>query len=192
MRLKLLLRNYRLSDDVAFRFSDRNWAEYPLTAEKFARWVHQIKREEAVINLFMDYETFGEHQWAETGIFDFLQGLPGEVLRNPDFSFRTPAEAADAHEAAGEVDSPGFISWADEERDMTAWLGNAMQQTPHGRSTHWSPPSAGGRMRASSERGGRFRRPTISTTCARNGSPTATSTTTSTPTSRPTTPTSIT
>jgi alpha-amylase len=128
VRLKLLLRNYRLSDDVAFRFSERSWGEYPLTAAKYARWLHRIRREEAVINLFMDYETFGEHQWAETGIFAFLQRLPGEVLRNPDFSFRTPAEAADAHEAAGEVDSPGFISWADEERDTTAWLGNTMQQ----------------------------------------------------------------
>ena len=126
--LKLLLRNYRLSDDVAFRFSERSWVEYPLTAAKYANWLHRTRREEAVINLFMDYETFGEHQWAETGIFTFLRALPGEVLQNPDFSFRTPAEAADAHEAAGEIDSPGFISWADEERDTTAWLGNAMQQ----------------------------------------------------------------
>jgi alpha-amylase len=126
--LKLLLRNYRLSDDVAFRFSERNWVEYPLTAAKYAHWLHRIRREEAVINLFMDYETFGEHQWAETGIFDFLRALPGEVLRRPDFCFRTPAEAAKAHEATDEIDSPGFISWADEARDTTAWLGNAMQQ----------------------------------------------------------------
>jgi alpha-amylase len=127
-KLRLLLRNYRLSDDVAFRFSDRNWAEYPLTAAKYAHWLHRIRREEAVINLFMDYETFGEHQWAETGIFAFLRALPGEVLRQPDFCFRTPAEAVKASEAAGEIDSPGFVSWADEERDMTAWLGNGMQQ----------------------------------------------------------------
>jgi alpha-amylase len=126
--LKLLLRNYRLSDDVAFRFSERNWVEYPLTAAKYAHWLHRIRREEAVISLFMDYETFGEHQWAETGIFDFLRALPGEVLRHPDFCFRTPAEAAETHEAADEIDSPGFISWADEERDTTAWLGNTMQQ----------------------------------------------------------------
>ncbi len=127
-KLKLLLRNYRLSDDVAFRFSDRNWAEYPLTAAKYAHWIHRIRREESVINLFMDYETFGEHQWAETGIFDFLRALPGEILQDPDFQFLTPAEAAEAHEATDEIDTPGFISWADEERDMTAWLGNAMQQ----------------------------------------------------------------
>jgi alpha-amylase len=126
--LKLLLRNYRLSDDVAFRFSEQDWAEYPLTPAKYAHWLHGIGREETVINLFMDYETFGEHQWAETGIFAFLRALPGEVLRNPDFSFQTPAEAAGAHAAADEIDSPGFISWADEERDTSAWLGNAMQQ----------------------------------------------------------------
>ena len=137
-KLKLLLRNYRLSDDVAFRFSDRNWAEYPLTAAKYAHWLHRIRRDEAVVNLFMDYETIGEHQWRETGIFDFLRALPGEILRHPDFCFRTPAEVvADGDTALGdrfeicphqEIDCPGFISWADEERDTTAWLGNAMQQ----------------------------------------------------------------
>jgi alpha-amylase len=127
-RLKLLLRNYRLSDDVAFRFSDRHWPEYPLTAAKYAHWLHRIRQEATVINLFMDYETFGEHQWPETGIFDFLWALPGEVLHDSDFRFLTPAEVAQAHEAADEIDAPGLISWADEERDMTAWLGNAMQQ----------------------------------------------------------------
>jgi alpha-amylase len=127
-KLKLLLRNYRLSDDVAFRFSDRNWAEYPLTAAKYAHWIHRINREEGVVNLFIDYETFGEHQWEATGIFTFLSALPGEILRHPEFRFRTPAEAAAAHDPAGEIDCPGFISWADEERDTSAWLGNAMQQ----------------------------------------------------------------
>jgi alpha-amylase len=126
--LKLLLRNYRLSDDIAFRFSDRNWTEYPLMAEKYAHWLHQVRNKEAIINLFMDYETFGEHQWADTGIFAFLRALPGEVLSNPNFCFQTPSQAAESHEATDEIDSPGFISWADEERDMTAWLGNAMQQ----------------------------------------------------------------
>ena len=126
--LKLLLRNYRLSDDVAFRFSDPGWTEYPLTAAKYAHWLHRIHREEAVINLFMDYETFGEHQWPETGILNFLEALPAEVLRHGDFHFRTPAEAAAASPPAGSIDCPGFISWADEERDTTAWLGNAMQQ----------------------------------------------------------------
>jgi alpha-amylase len=132
-KLKLLLRNYRLSDDVAFRFSDRNWAEYPLTAAKYAHWLHRIRWEEAVINLFMDYETFGEHQWRETGIFEFLEALPGEILRHPDFRFQTPAEAAAEREPAGEIACPDFISWADEERDTTAWLGNAMQQDAAGK-----------------------------------------------------------
>lgn len=127
-KLKLLLRNYRLSDDVAFRFADRNWPEYPLTAAKYAHWIHRIRREEAVVNLFMDYETIGEHQWRETGIFDFFRALPGEILRHGDFRFRTPAEAAATHDAAGEIHAPAFISWADDERDTTAWLGNAMQR----------------------------------------------------------------
>ncbi|HBB17752.1 MAG: alpha-amylase [Syntrophus sp. RIFOXYC2_FULL_54_9] len=127
-KLKLLLRNYRLSDDVAFRFSDRNWAEFPLTAAKYAHWLHRIRSEGSIVNLFMDYETFGEHQWEETGIFKFLSALPGEILRHPEFRFQTPAEAADGNRPAGEIDCPEFISWADEERDISAWLGNAMQQ----------------------------------------------------------------
>ncbi|MDA8125443.1 MAG: glycoside hydrolase family 57 protein [Deltaproteobacteria bacterium] len=126
--LKLLVRNYRLSDDVAFRFSDVHWAEYPLSAAKYAHWLHRIGKAEAVINLFMDYETFGEHQWPETGIFTFLEALPGEILRHPDFRFQTPAEAALTHADDGEIDCPAFVSWADEERDTTAWLGNALQQ----------------------------------------------------------------
>jgi alpha-amylase len=139
-KLKLLLRNYRLSDDVAFRFSDRNWADYPLTAAKYAHWLHRIRREEAVVNLFMDYETFGEHQWRETGIFAFLEALPGEILLHPDFCFRTPAEvtaSGDRFEIRPqpiqEIECPDFISWADEERDTTAWLGNAMQQDAAGK-----------------------------------------------------------
>jgi alpha-amylase len=127
-KLKLLLRNYRLSDDVAFRFSDRNGVEYPITAAKYAHWIHRIRGKESVINLFMDYETFGEHQWEETGIFTFLSDLPGEILRHPEFRFETPVEAAAGHDPAGEIDCPEPISWADEERDTSAWLGNAMQQ----------------------------------------------------------------
>ena len=127
-KLKLLLRNYRLSDDVAFRFSDKAWNGYPLTAEKYAHWIHRIRGETAVVNLFMDYETFGEHQWPETGIFEFLSALPREVLRDPAFRFRTPAEAAALHEAEGVIDCPEFVSWADNERDTTAWLGNALQR----------------------------------------------------------------
>jgi alpha-amylase len=126
--IKLLLKNYRLSDDVAFRFGNRDWPEYPLTAEKFARWVNAANGCGDVVHLFMDYETFGEHQWRETGIFEFMEHLPEEVLRHPDASFMTPSEVVRTHEARGELDYPHFTSWADVERDLTAWLGNPMQQ----------------------------------------------------------------
>ncbi len=125
--LKLLLKNYTLSDDIAFRFSNRHWAEWPLTAEKFANWIHSANGNGHVINLFMDYETFGEHQWADTGIFDFLRHLPAEVLKHPDNNFKTPSEVVEAYEAMDEIDVPHLISWADTERDLSAWLGNAMQ-----------------------------------------------------------------
>jgi alpha-amylase len=125
-KIKLLLKNYRFSDDIAFRFSDREWQEYPLTAEKYAYWIHQMNNGD-VINLFMDYETFGEHQWEETGIFEFLRAFPREVLKNPDFRFRTPSEVADENEPVAQLDVPNYISWADMERDLTAWIGNPMQ-----------------------------------------------------------------
>ncbi len=125
--LKLLLKNYALSDDIAFRFSNRHWSEWPLTAEKFAQWIDAINGNGQVINLFMDYETFGEHQWADTGIFDFLRHLPGEILKHPDNNFKTPSEAAATYEAMDIVDIHHLISWADMERDLSAWLGNAMQ-----------------------------------------------------------------
>ena len=125
--VKLLLKNYRLSDDIAFRFGNRSWPEYPLTADKFARWVQQVNGNGFVVNLFLDYETFGEHQWAETGIFDFLRHLPEEVLKLPDNDFKTPGECAATYDASGEYDVPHMISWADTERDVSAWLGNAMQ-----------------------------------------------------------------
>ena len=125
--LKLLLKNYRLSDDIAFRFSNRAWEQWPLTAEKFANWVNQINGHGFLCNLFIDYETFGEHQWAETGIFDFLRHLPAEILRHPDNNFLTPSQVIDTYEPAGEIDVPHMISWADTERDLSAWLGNAMQ-----------------------------------------------------------------
>jgi len=126
--IRLLLRNYRLSDDLAFRFSDHNWQGYPLTAEKYAGWIQQLGGTETVVNLFMDFETFGEHQWRETGIFDFLKEFPGKVLNCPHSHFQTPAEAASSHEPADSFDCPNVVSWADEERDTTAWLGNSLQQ----------------------------------------------------------------
>ena len=124
--LRLLLKNYRLSDDIAFRFSNRGWSEWPLTADKFARWVHQINGDGFMCNLFMDYETFGEHQWEDTGIFRFLEALPDEVFKLGD-DFCTPSQCAADYAPVGDYDVPHMISWADTERDLSAWLGNAMQ-----------------------------------------------------------------
>ena len=126
-RIRLLLKNYRLSDDIAFRFSNKGWEEYPLTAEKYASWLFSLNGQGETINLFMDYETFGEHQWAETGIFDFMEALPGIVLQNPDFSFATPTEVASQCSPMARLDIPHFISWADAERDLSAWRGNDLQ-----------------------------------------------------------------
>jgi alpha-amylase len=125
----LLLKNYRLSDDIAFRFGNRGWSEWPLTAEKFAHWVNQINGDGYVCNLFMDYETFGEHQWAETGIFAFLEALPGKIMEvNPGHNdFLTASEAIRRYPPVGVYVAPEFVSWADVERDLTAWRGNAMQ-----------------------------------------------------------------
>jgi alpha-amylase len=125
--LKLLLKNYSLSDDIAFRFSNRDWAQWPLTADKFARWISNVNGNGNVVNLFMDYETFGEHQWEDTGIFDFMRHLPEEVLKHPDNNFKTPSEVVQSYGSADTVDVPHIISWADTERDLSAWLGNAMQ-----------------------------------------------------------------
>lgn len=125
--IKLLMKNYRLSDDIAFRFGDKNWPQWPLTAEKFAGWINQIDRAD-VINLFMDYETFGEHQWEASGIFSFLGHLPGEFMKVEANTFMTVSEAIDSFEAADSIDVPQTITWADTERDLTAWSGNRMQQ----------------------------------------------------------------
>lgn len=124
---KLLLKHYKLSDDIAFRFSNQDWEEWPLTAPKFAQWVNAHNDDGHVLNLFMDYETFGEHQWEDTGIFDFLRALPEEVLRNPENTFVTPTEALCRYRSVGEIDAPYHISWADIERDLSAWLSNPIQ-----------------------------------------------------------------
>ncbi len=123
---KLLLRNYAFSDDIAFRFSNKGWDEWPLTSEKFTHWLKETEGD--IINLFMDYETFGEHQSAETGIFDFMKALPGAVLEAGGLAFVTPSEAASKLKPVSELDVHEPISWADEERDVTAWLGNELQQ----------------------------------------------------------------
>ena len=127
-KIKALLKNYRLSDDIAFRFSDQGWNEFPLTAEKFASWVHKIAGNGEVINLFMDYETFGEHQWESTGIFDFLDHLPAEIMKHKDFNFKTPSEIIDMYKARDEYNVPEFTSWADAERDLSAWLSNNIEK----------------------------------------------------------------
>ncbi len=128
-RVKLLLKNYRLSDDIAFRFSNRGWKEWPLSAERFAEWVNQINGDGFTCNLFMDYETFGEHQWADTGIFEFLDALPKCVYdMNPGHNqFLTPSQVLECSEPVGEYDVPSWTSWADTERDLSAWLGNPLQ-----------------------------------------------------------------
>jgi alpha-amylase len=121
--ISLLLRNYKLSDDVAFRFSSRSWSEWPLKAERYADWIKNC--EGSSVNLFMDYETFGEHQWSDTGIFDFLRELPQQLIKR-GIGFNTVSDTA-AGKQVGVVDVPDIMSWADLDRDLSAWLGNKMQ-----------------------------------------------------------------
>lgn len=128
-KIKLLLKNYKLSDDIAFRFSEQTWKEWPLSAEKFANWVSGHNGNGQTINLFMDYETFGEHQWDSTGIFDFLRALPSEILKHPHNNFKTPSEVIESYPCVGEIDAHHFVSWADVERDLSAWLSNQMQNS---------------------------------------------------------------
>lgn len=130
--MTLLLKNYKLSDDIAFRFSDKWWSEHPLTSDKFGQWISAHNGNGELINLFMDYETFGEHQWQDSGIFDFLRDLPKEVLRSEDNFFINPKEAGEVFKNSSsvneEIDFEKFVSWADIERDLSAWLSNDMQK----------------------------------------------------------------
>lgn len=126
--ISLLLKNYHLSDDIAFRFSNRDWKEWPLTADKYSDWANVSVADSPLLNLFMDYETFGEHQWADTGIFEFFSDFVGKWLSSPNNTFYTVSEAIKAHPAAGEISMPTTVTWADSERDLSAWLGNSMQQ----------------------------------------------------------------
>ncbi|MBW2995827.1 glycoside hydrolase family 57 protein [Candidatus Woesearchaeota archaeon] len=128
-KIKLLLKNYKLSDDIAFRFSNQGWPEWPLTTSKFSQWVNAVNGNGVTINLFMDYETFGEHQWSSTGIFNFLKSLPTEILKHPDNRFATPSEVIKEFQPVEELDIHHIISWADTERDLSAWIGNKMQQS---------------------------------------------------------------
>ena len=127
-KIRVFLRNYKLTDDIGFRFSSRFWPEWPLTADKYAKWLSETKGE--CISIFPDYETFGEHHWPETGIHSFLQHLPDEILKFDHLQMVTPSEVVDKHASAGEVDVPeaeGTVSWADIKRDQSGWLGNIMQ-----------------------------------------------------------------
>ncbi len=126
-RLKVLLRNFVLSDDIAFRFSNRNWNEWPLTADKYASWINKLAHSSELLNIFLDYETFGEHNWKESGIFDFLSSLPSAILKKTPFRFMTPTEIADTLQPVSAINIHSPISWADEERDITAWHGNELQ-----------------------------------------------------------------
>ncbi len=126
-KVKLLLKNFQLSDDIAVRFSETKWSEWPLTTEKYVTWLNALGPKTEVVNLFMDYETFGQYQAAESGIFQFLKALPKAVFSKTDFNFKTPSEIAMSLQPASTLHVPYAISWADEERDVTAWLGNEMQ-----------------------------------------------------------------
>lgn len=129
----LLLKYYSLADDIAFRFSNRAWPEFPLTASKFTDWVANLNLIEKegknlLVNLFMDYETFGEHQWSETGIFEFMKYLPKEILKRKNISFAWPSDVVDlVNYTPQNISFPNFVSWADTERDLSAWLENDMQ-----------------------------------------------------------------
>jgi alpha-amylase len=125
-QIRLLMKNYKLSDDIAFRFGDREWSEWPLTADKFAHWLSS-DQDATNFNLFMDYETFGEHQWDESGIFGFLEHLPKEWLKTPGNTFMTLSELIDSFEPVDRINVPDTVTWADTERDLSAWLGNTMQ-----------------------------------------------------------------
>jgi alpha-amylase len=127
-KIKVLLKNYKLSDDIAFRFSNQAWESWPLQADTFASWIHAHHGDGQTVNLFMDYESFGEHQWEDTGIFDFLRALPEMVLRHPETSFKTPTETVESYNAIGEYDVPDVLTWADTDRDLTAWTGNDIQR----------------------------------------------------------------
>jgi len=127
-RLKILMRNFKLSDDISFRFSNTNWSEHPLTADKFINWLERLDAKEEVVNLFLSYESFGERQEKSSGIFNFLEKLPEKVIESPHLKFATPSEVADELQPVSAVNVPHPISWADEERDLTAWLGNEMQK----------------------------------------------------------------
>lgn len=126
--IRLMLKNYRLSDDIAFRFGNKAWVDYPLSADKYIEWLRSSLDQTQIVNLFMDYETFGEHQWADTGIFEFTESFVNKWLeQSEERTFYTVSEAIDAFQPSGHISMPYTVTWADTERDLTAWLGNSMQ-----------------------------------------------------------------
>jgi alpha-amylase len=132
-KLKVLLRNFRLSDDLTFRFSNQEWSEWPLTTEKFVSWLNNVEKNEEVVNLFLDYETLGEYQGKETGIFEFFKHLPAAVFSKSNYTFNTPEQLYHELQPVSAISVPHAISWADEERDLTAWLGNELQDEAFGK-----------------------------------------------------------
>ncbi len=127
--IRLLMKNYRLSDDLAFRFSNQGWAQWPLTAEKYTGWINDsLSHGGDIVNLFMDYETFGEHQWADTGIFEFFERFIDQWATADNTAFATISEAATSYQSTGSISMPDTVTWADSERDLSAWTGNALQQ----------------------------------------------------------------
>ena len=131
VRIMTQLRSYSFSDDIAFRFSNREWSEWPLSSTRFASWLDELPAEDEVVGLYMDFETFGEHQWADTGIFEFMEKLPEAVLAGGRYEFQTPAQVAAERDSTARLDIPLPVSWADAERDLTAWLDNPMQRAAH-------------------------------------------------------------
>lgn len=125
--IRLLLKNYRLSDDIAFRFSNRGWEEWPLTVPKYQNWINMDCLRGNLVNLFMDFETFGEHQWADTGIFNFFDEFINSWLSANENQFVTVSEACKLMAPADEISMPETVTWADTERDLSAWLSNSMQ-----------------------------------------------------------------
>jgi alpha-amylase len=132
-RLKVFMRNYHLSDDISFRFSNTDWSEFPLTSEKFIGWLNKLTPNEEIVNLFFNYESLGERQTKESGIFDFMESLAQGIVQNTTLKFTTPSEALGEIQPVSVVSVPHPISWADEERDLTVWLGNEMQKEALGK-----------------------------------------------------------
>ena len=118
--IRLLLKNYKLSDDVAFRFSNQGWEQWPLTADKYTHWLNAATEDQPIVNLFMDYETFGEHQWEDTGVFEFFRHLPAKWLEREGNDFATVSEAIVQNDPVAFIDTPQTITWADTEQDLTA------------------------------------------------------------------------